>query len=46
MCETIGDFYDYLHEIIEKHEKYYNIEDGEIDVKLVFYPLLTYFRPF
>ena len=28
MCETVGDFYDYLHEIIEKHEKDYNIEDG------------------
>jgi len=27
MCETVGDFYDYLHEIIEKHEKDYNIED-------------------
>ena len=41
MCETIGDFYDYLHEIIEKHEKDYNIEDGEIDVKLLLDPLLT-----
>ena len=35
MCETIGDFYDYLHEIIEKHEKYYNIEDGEIEFTIV-----------
>ena len=30
MCETVGDFYDYLHEIIEKHEKDYNIEDGNL----------------
>ena len=28
MCESVGDFYDYLHEILDKHEANYNIEDG------------------
>ena len=30
MCETLADFYDYLHAIIEKHESEYNVEDGKL----------------
>ena len=41
MCESVGDFYDYLHEIIEKHEKDYNIEDGKFD-KNAFVPEMLF----
>ena len=30
MCESVGDFYDYLHEILDKHEANYNVEDGTV----------------
>ena len=34
MCESVGDFYDFLHDVIDEHEAKYNIEDG----KLSFWP--------
>ena len=32
MCESVGDFYDYLHEILDKHEANYNVEDGKFHI--------------
>ena len=30
MCESIGDFYDFLHTVMDEHEANYNIEDGKL----------------
>ena len=30
MCESVGDFYDFLHDVIDEHEAKYNIEDGKL----------------
>ena len=30
MCESVGEFYDFLHDVMDEHEAKYNIEDGKL----------------